>query len=382
MAKKSKHVLVMMQPMSDLRFAGIARFAQTHGWFLSVEERLERGAKLWRGDGALVTLRNDRRMENAVRSLRRRGIPVVDMVLNRPTVALPRVVNDHAAVGRLGARHFIERNFREVAWFATGTGHVHTLRFAALRKALAGQANVRDWTLARNCDWDEFLRWLRARLGDVPRPLGVLTYDESDAARFLNACLDLGVSIPDEVSILAIGNDFRLCERQPIPISDIEQNMERGGFAAAALLDRLMNGGKPPKDPILIPPTGIVLRKSTDVVAASDPRCREALHYIADNLSRPFGAQEIADALKINRNLLDSLFRKDLGTSVGAEIKRQRLARVRKLLEETDETLDGIAAETGFCNASYLIATFRKTFDCTPFDYRQTMPKRNSVVVL
>ena len=296
MAKKSKHVLVMMQPMSDLRFAGIARFAQTHGWFLSVEERLERGAKLWRGDGALVTLRNDRRM-----------------------------------------------------------------------------VNVRDWTLARNCDWDEFLRWIRARLGDAPRPLGVLTYDESDAARFLNACLDLGVSIPDEVSILAIGNDFQLCERQPIPISDIEQNMERGGFAAAALLDRLMNGGKPPKDPILIPPTGIVLRKSTDVVAASDPHCREALRYIADNLSRPFGAQEIADALKINRNLLDSLFRKDLGSSVGTEIKRQRLARVKKLLAETNETIDGIAADTGFCNASYLIATFRKAFSTTPFDFRRSI---------
>ena len=52
MQKKSKHVLVMMQPMSDLRFAGIARFAQSHGWFLTVEERFAHGAM--QGEGATL----------------------------------------------------------------------------------------------------------------------------------------------------------------------------------------------------------------------------------------------------------------------------------------------------------------------------------------
>ena len=371
MNKKSKHVLVMMQPMSDLRFAGIARFAQSHGWFLTVEERFAYGANLWRGDGALVTLRDDARMLEAVRSLRRRGIPVVDMVVNMPNVAMPRVANDHEAVGRMAAKHFTERNFRQVAWFSTGTGHVHDLRRFALEKTLSGHATVYDWTYNRRCNWQNFLEWLKGKLSKTILPLGVLAYDESDAARFLNACLDTGYSIPEDVSILAIGNDFRLCERQPIPISNIEQNMERGGFAAAALLDRLMNGGKAPKKAILIQPTGIIPRKSTDLLAASDPRCREALKFIADNLSRPFGAQEITQALGIKRNVLDELFRKEIKTSVGAEIKRQRIERVKKLLEDTDIPLDGIAAMTGFCNAAYLVATFRRQVGTTPAAWRR-----------
>ena len=147
--------------------------------------------------------------------------------------------------------------------------------------------------------------------------------------------------------------------------------MERGGFAAAALLDRLMNGGKAPKKAILIQPTGIIPRKSTDLLAASDPRCREALKFIADNLSRPFGAQEITQALGIKRNVLDELFRKEIKTSVGAEIKRQRIERVKKLLEDTDIPLDGIAAMTGFCNAAYLVATFRRQVGTTPAAWRR-----------
>ena len=351
MQKKSKHVLVMMQPMSDLRFAGIARFAQSHGWFLTVEERFAHGANLWRGDGALVTLRDGGKMLEAVRSLRRRGIPVVDMVVNMPDIRLPRVANDHQAVGRLAANHFMERNFRQVAWFSTGVSHVHDLRRTALEKALSGRAAMYDWTYNSRSNWQTFLGWLKGRLSTTIMPLGVLAYDESDAARLLNACLDLGYAIPEDVSILAVGNDFQLCERQAIAISNIEQNMERGGFAAAALLNRLMNGGKAPKKDILIQPTGIVLRKSTDLLAASDPRCRAALKFIKDNLSRPFGAQEIAQALAIKRNLLDELFRKEIKSSVGAEIKRQRIERVKKLLAETDMTLDNIAAATGFCNA-------------------------------
>lgn len=371
MMQKYRRVLVMMQPMSDLRLAGITRYAHAHNWFLTVEERFEKGARLWHGDGALVTLRNDKRLIDSVHSLKRRKIPVVDLVNNMPSMHLPRVVNDHAAVGKLGARHFLDRNFKRIAWFATGVGHVHDIRRHALERALSGFAAIYDWTYVGECGWNTFLKWLRARISESILPLGVLAYDETDASRFLNACLELGIAVPEDVSILAIGNDFHLCERQAVAISDIDQNMERGGFAAAALLDRLMNGGKAPEKPILIKPTGIVLRKSTDLVAANDPRCRAALKYISDNLSHSFGAREIATALNISRNVLDGLFRKELNSSIGAEIKRQRIERVKKLLSETDMPIDGIALSTGFCNASYLVATFRRQTGSTPADWRR-----------
>ena len=313
-------------------------------------------------------------MVHAVRSLQKRGIPLVDMVVNMPKFRLPRVVNDHEAVGRLAAEHFAGRRFRQVAWFSTGAGHVHDLRRLALEGALQGRAETHDWSYDSSYSWQTFLKWLKRRLKPEILPVGVLAYDESDATRFLNACLDLDFSIPEDVSILAIGNDFRLCERQVVPISNIEQNMERGGYAAAALLDRLMNGAQTPETDMLIKPTGIVLRKSTDLVAASDPHCRAALKFIADNLSRPFGAQEISLALGIKRNSLDALFRKEIGASVGNEITGQRIERAKKLLSETDMPLEGVAASTGFCNASYLVAKFKKAYGVTPSVWRRRNP--------
>ena len=81
---------------------------------------------------ALVTLRADAAMADCVKRLHRAGTPVVDLTINRPDIRLPRVTSDHAALGRLAAEHFSERDFRHVAWFSLGWTHVHKLRFEAL----------------------------------------------------------------------------------------------------------------------------------------------------------------------------------------------------------------------------------------------------------
>lgn len=47
------------------------------------------------------------------------------------------------------------------------------------------------------------------------------------------------------------------------------------------MLDRLMDGAPVPERPVLVPPAGVVLRRSTDAVAAADPLVRAALGFIA-----------------------------------------------------------------------------------------------------
>ena len=374
---KRKNVLVMVSPMSFPRTEGIARYAREHDWNLMIQDRLGYHPLAWNGDGVIATIRSDPVTFSCISRLMKRGVPVVDLTISRPDVAVPRVTSDHTAIGRLAAEHFRERNFRNAVWFSAGWGAVHAMRFKGLQEGL--ERTPLKWVLAeslptsRQNDWSSFTKWLRGAFAAAPKPLAALTYDEADGARLLNAALELDISVPEELAILTIGDNRTICENQSVPLSSIDQNLERGGYEAAALLDRLMSGQRPPKKPILVPPLGVIVRRSTEVIAVSDPTVRKAMEFISKRLAQPIGSPQIADALGIRRPVLDTLFREHLCHSVGEEIRRQRFARAKLLLETTNMSVAAIAAETGYCSPSHLANTFRDATGVSPRAWRNRL---------
>ena len=121
----------------------------------------------------------------------------------------------------------------------------------------------------------------------------------------------------------------------------------------------------------LIPPRGIVVRKSTDTLAADDPLLSSALKEISKRLSTSFGVAEVAEALKVPRARLDRLFAEKFSRSVGKEIVRQRIERAKKLLTTTDKPMKEISALCGYCNAGYFTNAFRTETGLTPKAWRQ-----------
>lgn len=356
----------MITPISYLRIGGVSRFAKDHDWILTIHDRLGGLPPSTDYDGVLVTLRGD---ENAVRYIRKmtaRGIPTVDLTIQHPRLRLPRVVSDHHRIGVLAGQHFKERGFRNVAWFSAGWTHVHELRFNGLAESFG--AMTQKWV---SDDDSKTVKTLNA----APRPTAVLAYDETDAVRLLHLCLAAGIDVPDDIAILSIGDDPLVTDNQPVPISCIRQNLARGGYAAAALLDRLMNGGKHPAKPILIKPEGITVRRSTDTVADDNPLIRTVLLYIRDNLHRPFGAEQVADALGESRSRLDKTCAARFGKSLGKVILSHRLAEVKRLLLKSDLSIGEIAARTGFCASNYLIKKFKAATGLTPFVWRKGMAR-------
>ena len=251
---KHPNVLLQIGIATHERQRGIARFAREHGWHVVAEDRpaLPRG---WHGDGALVTLREDPALVRYVKRLIQSGIPVVDFSFCHPELPLPRVVGDHAAIGHLAARHFAENRFVRAAWFSTGWTHVHQLRWDAFRDEWNGDSPSRlVWSESvsprRFDDWAAFVAWTRRQLTPIQKPLAVFAYNDFDAARILNACIESGLAVPEEVAILGVDDNRLVCENQQIALSSIRHRLERIGYAGAALLQRLMDGGPPPAEPI------------------------------------------------------------------------------------------------------------------------------------
>lgn len=380
---KLKNVLLLTTPSSPGRFAGVARFARANAWHLTVADRLTHALDGWTGDGALVTLRDDETIMRHVRSLRKHGIPVVDLTLTRPDVPLPRVAGDNAAIGRAAAAHFASRYFRHAAWFSTGWGHQHELRFKAFADALTTAPERWAWELttqkAKADDWHSLSRWLARRLSSAKRPLGVFCFDDADASRVESAALAAGLSIPADVAILGAGDDAPLCQSQMVPISSVRHDLERNGYAGAALLARLMSGGKPPSEPILIAPRGIAERASTDSLGIVSDLVKRARDAYAADLAHPPSTTQLAESLGVSRATLDRAFAADIGLPPAKLLVRLRIDGAKRMMIDGKLSLSEISAALGFCNPAYFSNSFRRATGLSPRTWQRNASQSQGV---
>lgn len=373
--KKMRNVLLLLTPSNPRRLEGIALFARNRSWHLTIADHLTHSLDGWSGDGALVTLRDDPGMLSYVRRLRRQGVVTVDLSLTRPDVRLPRVAGDNAAIGRMAAAHFKSKRYKNAAWFSTDWGHQHELRYVAFAEAMGTPCEKWAWALATRKsgvdNWNALSRWLKAKLLKAPHPLAVFCFDDADASRFESVALDAGLSVPDDVAVLGVGDDVVICENQPVPISSVRHDIHRIGYAGAALLERLMNGGKPPTVPIRIKPRDVTERASTDALAVSSDIVRRVRDIYMGSLANPPSTTQLAERLGVSRTTLDRAFAGDIGLSPPKMLMRLRLDEAKRLMATTDLTLAEIAARLGYCNAAYFTNIFRDSEGIAPKEWRK-----------
>lgn len=369
---KIHNILLLISPSSSGRFAGIAKVAREAHWHLTSSNRLTHNLEGWTGDGALVTLRDDSTVRY-VRSLVRKGIPVVDLTAARSDIKLPRVSSDNAEIGRVAARHLIDRCFTRAAWFSTGWGYQHEERFKGFSSLF--ETPVFRWAWALNeqrtaaDDWKALTRWLERELKRVTLPIGVMCFDDEDASRMEAVALGMGLSVPDDVAIIGAGNDVLLCESQMVGISSVRNNLERNGYAGAALLKRLIEGARKPIRPILIQPQGVEARTSTDALAVTSPLARRAKAIYLKTLANPPSTVQLAEMLGVSRATLDRAIMSDLGLSPAQLLMRLRIDQAKRMLAEGDLSISEISYTLGFCTPAHFSNIFRKATGLPPSKY-------------
>jgi LacI family transcriptional regulator len=71
------------------------------------------------------------------------------------------------------------------------------------------------------------------------------------------------------------------------------------------MLDGILRGGSRPEGPVTVPLRGIVERRSSQILAADDPRVTRALRFMWDRLEEPLRSSDVADCVKTSRVTLD-----------------------------------------------------------------------------
>ncbi len=322
----------------------------------------------WRGDGIIARI-NDRAMADAVLGAK---VPAIDLRGSLEGVNLPIVGIDNRAVVRLAAGHFLERGFRNFGFCGTPYGEhryqdERSDRFVRAIKAGGFHCDVFHDSTQRGLSWDEEQQQLAAWLRSLPKPVAVMTCHDDRGQQVLDACLRADLAVPDEVAILGVDNDSFLCNLSTPKLSSIDVNAERIGYEAAALLDRLMKGGRAP----LFEPRGLVIRQSTDVTAVSDPHVAQAARLIRDNAGTTISIQDLLAQVPASRSALFRRFKEQLGRSPKAEMTRVRMERAKDLLRNSTLPVTAIAGRAGYTEATHFIVAFRRATGLTPLRYRK-----------
>jgi AraC-like DNA-binding protein len=122
---------------------------------------------------------------------------------------------------------------------------------------------------------------------------------------------------------------------------------------------------------------------SDDLVSISSPGFTPEIHisesermglvsaYIQENISKPIYLADVAKHIGVSEVTFSHYFRSRTGKTFPSYLNELRIARVCRMLAETDETVSQIAWACGFDSMANFLKHFKRIHGCTPREYRQ-----------
>jgi LacI family transcriptional regulator len=360
---------------------GVQLYAQKEGpWHLWIEARGQhehlRPPPGWKGEGIIARISTPA----MARELARMKVPVVNIsgISLSGVKRFPTVSTDLHAAGKLAAEHFLDRGFEHFAYF----GLLRLAFVAEHHRAFADSLSEVGKTChvykppAGRADWKRRQASLADWLKKLPKPVGILTWARGGLA-VLDACRWSGLNVPEDVAVLDGDEDELLNTAANPPMSGIEVPSELIGHEAAAMLDAMMSGEKISGDRrVMLPPSHIVVRQSTDTLAIQDKDLADALRYIRQHVADPIGVEDVLREVPVSRRSLERKFEQTLGRSPATEIRRVHLERAKQLLVETDMPIPAVAQASGYGSPEYLSYAFKSAVGMTPLRYRSHLRAR------
>jgi len=212
---------------------------------------------------------------------------------------------------------------------------------------------------------------LKKWLHSLPKPVGMLACDDDRAHQILEICKEENIRIPQDISILGVGNDEILCNLASPPLSSIVIDLVSVGYEAVGTLVDMISGKTERPPDISMNPQWVTPRLSTDFLAVKDAVVVRAMQFIRQNYLRPIGVDDVVRYIDVSRRTLEVRFFKATERSIAEEIQYHRLQRAKRLLTQTDDPVTSIAEPSGFVNFRSLLHAFHAVEGCTPTEYRE-----------
>lgn len=307
------------------------------------------------------------------------GIPMV-CVMERPNDKYPLVSVDDFAAGHMAARYFYDAGFRSFGVLGKeGTGYSDR-RIKGFSDELSGGAiQPSVYKLSpkayEHIEIGNVEEGLAAWIESLEKPAAIYGTNDYFAYQLILACRMHDIAVPEHIAILGTDDDDMIWRISKPALSSMRMPFDRVGHKAAKMLSRILDGQTVSTEPVLMEPSGIITRHSSDVLAIGDPIVKKAVQMIRDNIGQPYQVSDILERMLVSRTLLEQKFKQVLGRTPLGEIHRQKSDYARRLLLDTDLTIEAISEKCGFSSAMRLTTFFKKNVGMPPSEYRRHMKR-------
>jgi len=388
--QEKRKVLLMMETSrkygrSILR--GIAKYSHAHGpWIFYRQAPFYWGSSNKKAtlkhllkpdiDGIILREQREQELTDSILAL---GLPVIVSPYREPFPGLHNIVSDDAAIGTMAAEYLLRRGFKQFAYCGFGDMYYWSRERGKSFGERVTQAGFEIHHYAYEQpksryphSWEKeqviLVDWLKR----LPKPIAMMACNDDRSQHVLEACKIAGLNVPEQVAIIGLGNDDLVCDLALPPLSSIALGAEKGGYEAAATLDKLMRGKQVPNQNIIVPMLYVVTRQSTDILKIDDPHVAQALRFIHRRAKRE--AIQVADVLRVvplSRRSLYERFARVLGRSVHEEINHVRVEQLARMLVSTNLSISQIASALGCSDTKNLARYFKQAKGISPLQYRK-----------
>lgn len=313
---------------------------------------------------------------------------LLHLKLNIPTIVvatdqiIPSALSadvDDWAVGREAAETFSFTGFRSLACLGNGTPYSDQ-RIEGFKKALSNtelpfsvyiENGFEDTRYSESFHRPsmEMNKWLEL----LPKPVGIFAVHDPLGRFLCSACTQLGLEIPADVSVIGANNDPLVCGLTYPMLSSVSIPWDTLGEQVATAMEKMIAGEKlQTEEPILVQPSGVILRHSANHLALEDPLLRRAMSFLNERMQAQISIGILCEELNIPRRTLERKFKEQFKCTPWEMLCQLRVKKAKQLLAETNHPISMISELAGFNDAERMAVVFKRISGNTPSYFRKT----------
>jgi len=304
--------------------------------------------------------------EQWVENWRARKLNLVNICRLSHIDSVASVLVDDRGVGRFVASELVGRGFKDFA-YAGLSGYLYTHeRWEGYRDCLEEQGvqavcAPSGWLVQGYGVWE---RWLR----ELSFPALVFAASDYMARRIIRAADLAGLRVPEDVSVVGVGNLFRESLRARMGIASVElPGYELGRKAAELIDDECIDVTSTTE----LEPVRLWERESLKPDASVDYVVKRALELMRVHIRNPMSVERLARRLGVSRRLMELRFNEFLGESPYRKYLGMRIEEAARMLLETDRKVLDVAERCGFSSQHQFANVFKRERGCSPRRYRE-----------
>lgn len=323
----------------------------------------------WKADAIVGQFDND----DNVAVFAKNGILAIAQDYQRSFVEIPNLTGEYLRAGAMAAEYFLSKGFRNFAFF----GYEEDVEWSMLRgkgfrekleefgfecHMLQTQSNHDLW----EADTENTANWIR----NLPKPCALMACDDMQAFQLMEIGHLAGISIPQDVAFIGVDDDELFCSLSDPELSSIGMNLVGAGFKLAETIDNALKNPNQPIPDIVIHPTKIIERASTDIYSFSDKEVEKVVKHIREHYTEQLSTPSLMKLVPLSRRNLEQRFRNATGISIYQMITDARMDHFLSEIQTSGEPMNKLALKAGFSDYKSFLRIFRRRYGCNPSEMR------------